>query len=153
MTPTFEFDPSIQKDYQKVVAEGQLRRIAEGAVLRGQIVKFGSDEEYAVAAGANEPPIGIALNSVSLADIAAYADDINNRHRVELSIATIGFAPLLAGAEVVEGNFIKSDAAGRGVPITGDGTDWIVGKAYKDASGDGEEFHILINLIPATVRG
>lgn len=151
---TNQFDPHIQKDSQKVVAEGQVRRIAEGAILRGQILKFGSAEEFAVAAGANDPPIGIALNSITAAQVTAYASDETLIHSVEVSIATIGFAPLLAGGaiDVTAGDFVKSGASGRGVAIAGDGTDWIVGKAYKDATGDGEEFHILINLIPATVR-
>ena len=115
---------------------------------------FGTTDEYAIPATLNAYPIGIALNSVSAADIAAYTADINERHRVELSIGTIGYAPLLAGDAIVvtTGDFIKSDANGRGIPITGDGTDWIVGKAFKNASGDGQEFHILINLIPATSR-
>jgi len=148
MTPLYEV--SIEKDYQKIVAEGQVRRLAESAITRGDILKFGSAEEYVVPAGANEAPCGLALNTVTAADLAAYAADENEIHRVEVSVATIGYGVLLAGLEVTVGDWIVSDANARGVPATGDGADEIVGKAYKSASGNGEEFHILIHFIPAT---
>ena len=141
---------TVEKHYKKVW--GQVRRIAYSAILEGNILAFGAAEHLVASCGNNGIPVGISMNAVTALQIAAYAADTSVIAPVEVDIQVAGFAVLLAGAQVVVGNFIRSDANARGVPITGDGTDWVVGKAYKEASGDTEEFHLLINLIPATSR-
>ena len=141
---------SVEKHYKKVW--GQVRRIAETVITEGDILKFGSAEYLVVASTANDIPAGLALNSVTALQIAAYAADKSVIAPVEVDVQVAGFGVLLAGDAVTAGNFVKSDANARGVLITGDGTDWVLGKAYKSADANGDEFHILIDFIPATSR-
>jgi len=138
---------TVEKHYKKVW--GQVRRIAETVIAEGNILKFGSAEYLVVAATANDVPVGLALNSVSALEIAAYAADASIIAPVEVDVQVAGFGVLLAGGVVPIGSFIVSDASARGIAATGDGTDEIIGKAYKAAAAAGDEFHILINMIPA----
>jgi len=141
---------TVEKHYKKVW--GQVRRIAETVIAEGNILKFGSAEHLVVANTLNGIPVGLALNSVTALEIAAYAADSSLIAPVEVDVQVAGFGVLLAGDAVTVGNFVKSDANARGIPITGDATDWVLGKAYKSAAANGDEFHVLINLIPATSR-
>lgn len=144
------YEVTIEADYQKVVAEGQIRRIAQAAITRGQILKFGASDAYVTpATNGTATLIGIALNSVDAADLAAYAADENEIHRVEVSIATIGYANLIAGEEITEGDWITAGAAGVGMVHAA--ADYAIGIAFKSADS-GDQFHILIQPIPAAGR-
>lgn len=157
--PGHPFDPSIQRDYQKIVAEGQVRRIADPsddnetdaplAIRRGDILTFGpTGQEYVTRAeDGTKVLIGIALNSVTTAQIQAYINDPNLIHTVEVHVATIGFGNLKTGSAVNHGDWIT---ALDGDAVTGTpGVDNLIGICYVDEdSGDGQIF-IHIQPIPA----
>lgn len=127
------------------------RRIAQGAIAEGDYDKLGTGDQYVVAATLNSKNLGVALNTVTTADVAAYAEFEGNRNRVEVSVALIGIAPVLAGTEIqrslAANEYVKSDANGDVIPLTGDGTDQICGMVLRDTAA-GEETHVLILHIP-----
>lgn len=138
------------KNMKKSILE--LSALAEEAVLDGQIVKVGTNEGTIVPCGNNENPLGICQKSVSTAQIAGYLADPQTVGADELRcvVCVIGIAPVLAGGEVAMNAWVRSDANGRIVTATLDGTDNIIGICYDAASGDEENTHILVHRIPAT---
>jgi hypothetical protein len=128
-----------------------VRFFAESAVLRGQIVTLGTEDTEVVPCGDNELPLGIALNEVSDASLALYAIDDNQEH-VAVEVAVHGMVPVLAGAELTMGQYVKSDANGRAVPVLLDASEEnMVGKMYNVAAADGDETHLWINMLPLGV--
>lgn len=125
------------------------RRIAEAAILEGQVVKVGSADYLVVPATANSRNLGVALNKVEAADITAYeaGGDIA---RVEVEVAMCGVVPVLAGEELNADVFVVTDSDARVIAATGDGSDEIIGKVLKDVSGDGVETHMWIVYVPST---
>lgn len=140
--------PTTRRKHQQSQHSHSVRFFAESAILKGQVVTLGTEDTEVVPCGDNELPLGIALNEVSADDLALYAVD-DNQERVAVEVAVHGMVPVLAGAAITMGEYVKSDAAGRVVPLALDLTpENMVGKAYNVASGDGEETHIWINMIP-----
>lgn len=137
---------TLQKHKQNVLHSE--RRIAETAVVAYNIVKVGSADWQVVPATANSVNLGVALNSVSAADITAYAAG-GDIAAVECEVAMIGVVPVLAGGELTAAGFVRSDGSARAVAVAADGTDNIIGKVLKDASGAGVETHMLIVYSPA----
>jgi hypothetical protein len=90
------------------------------------------------------------MNTVTAADLAAYAADSKDIDRVTVEVALDGICPYIAGAAIVALTFIISDLNGHGVTMTGDGTDNICGMAIRDADGALTESHCLLDFIPAT---
>lgn len=123
--------------------------LAESAVLDGQIVKPGATEGTVVPCGANEEPLGVACNGVTAAKIAAYEAETEGIESVEVIVMLVGIAPVLAGHAVAFNDWVISDANGRITPVTGDGTDHIIGICMDAATGDEQESHILVNRSPA----
>lgn len=126
------------------------RRIATAAIVEGQFVKIGASDQYVVPATANSKNLGIAMNTVTAADLAAYVADDRELNRVEVSVAMIGICPYITGAVITALADIISDINGHGVTATGDGTDNICGLAIRDGDGALTESHCLLNFIPAT---
>lgn len=126
------------------------RRIATSAIVEGQWVKIGASDQYVVPATANSKNLGIAMNTVTTADITAYTADSTELNRVEVEVAMIGICPFIAGGVLTALADIITDASGHGVVATGDGTDNICGLAIRTTAADGEESHCLLNFIPAT---
>lgn len=127
----------------------------EAAIIEGNVVKVGATEGTVTPSGAGEESIGIALNSVTLADIARYQDTDGTHYLdeaiVEVDVMIQGVAPVLAGGEVAMDAWVASDAAARVVTAT-PYTDAIIGICMDGATGDGEETHILIHRIPIDGR-
>jgi len=140
--------PTTRRKHQQSQHSHSVRFFAESAILKGQVVTLGTEDTEVVPCGANELPLGIALNEVNADDLALYAAD-DNQERVAVEVAVHGMVPVLAGAAITMGEYVKSDANGRLVPLALDGTEEnMVGKAYNVASGDGVETHIWINMVP-----
>ena len=118
-------------------------------------MKVGATEGTVTPGTAGVECIGVALNSVTLADIAAYQDEDGdhylNEAKVEVDVMLQGIAPILAGGELAMDAWVASDAAGRGVTAT-IFTDACIGICMDGATGDGEETHILIHRIPIDAR-
>jgi hypothetical protein len=121
-----------------------------GVITEGQYVKLGISDQFVVAATANSRNLGIALNSVTLADLIHVATYPNDLTRIQVEVAMIGIAPTIVGEgqrPLVADEYVKSDAAGYIVPVTGNGTDEICGRVLRDTA-TGEETHVQILHIP-----
>ena len=131
--------------------------VAETEVLKGQLVMPGTDEDQVVPATANAACLGVAMNTVTTEDIAAKAAGTAGINAIQVMVEMIGIRSVLAGGAVVFGDFVKSDANGRIVPIDGAAAnpENIVGKCLHATSADGDPTHIFITLQPeynATVQ-
>lgn len=126
------------------------------AVDEGDVVKIGATEGTVTPSTAGEESVGIALNSVTLANIAAYEDTegahFHDEAIVEVDVMIQGIAPVLAGGEVAMDAWVTPDANARVVTAT-IFTDACIGINMDGATGDGEETHILIHRIPIDARG
>ena len=127
----------------------------ELAIIEGNIVQIGATEGTVTPGTAGVECIGIALNSVTLADIERYQDADGSHYHdeaiVEVDVMLQGIAPVLAGAEVAMDAWVASDANARVVTAT-IFTDACIGINMDGATGDGEETHILIHRIPIDSR-
>lgn len=126
---------------------------AETPVLNGQIVMMGATEGTIVPCTANANPIGICFRTVTQETITSVDTDGSKEGAVDLlncPVCIIGIAPVLAGAELTMNQWVISDADGRAVPATLDGTDNIIGICLDAATGDEINTHIQIHRIPAT---
>ena len=143
-------DADREKHMKKSILE--LSFLAEEAVLDGQIVMIGSSEGTIIPCTANANPIGICQKNISAAQIAGYLADPQTVGADELRcvVCIIGVAPVLAGGVVAMNDWVVSDANGRIVTYTGDGTDNIIGICLDAATGDGQNTHIQVHRIPAT---
>jgi len=128
----------------------ELFAYAESAVLDGQIVMPGATEGTIVPCTANADPLGICLRTVTTAQITLVDDEEAGMDSIKCPVAIIGIAPVLAGGEVDFNEWVVSDANGRVVAATGDGTDNIIGICLNETTADGENTHIQIHRIPAT---
>jgi len=137
--------PTTRQKHQKSQHSHSVRFFAETAVLMGQVVTLGTDDTEVIPSTADDVPLGVALNTVDAADLAAYAVDGNQEH-VQCEVAIHGMVPVLAGAKLTMGQMVKSDANGRVVPIVGGAIEYVVGKMYNVASGDGVESHMWITM-------
>lgn len=140
-------------DKEPIITEKFLAE--ELAVDEGDIVKVGATEGTVTPGTAGVECIGVALNSVTLADIAAYQDTEGDHYldeaKVEVDVMLQGIAPILAGGELAMDAWVASDANARGVTAT-IFTDACIGICMDAATGDGEETHILIHRIPIDAR-
>lgn len=103
---------------------------ADAALSKGNMVKFGTDEDHVAVGSANtDKIIGVVLSAVST------AEDL-----VEVVIA--GGASALAGETIAAGKSVVCDANGDAVQSNADG-DWAIGYAM-DAAVDGDIFGIQI---------
>jgi len=137
--------PTTRKKNQQSQHSHSVRFFAETAVLKGQVVTLGTEDTEVIPSTADDVPLGIALNSVSAADIAAYAVDSNSEH-VACEVAIHGMVPVLAGAALTMGQMVKSDANGRLVPVTGGVVEYVVGKMYNVAAANGDATHMWIHM-------
>ena len=128
----------------------ELRFLAYQAVLDGQVVMIGGTEGTVQPCTANANPVGVACNSVSAADIAGFLADDLGYESIEVIVMVVGVAPVLAGGLIAMNGWVISDAAGRVVAATGDGTDNMIGICYHATTADGDATHILVHRIPAT---
>jgi hypothetical protein len=136
-------DYYLEKDKQNVYHFE--RRLAETPILRGQVVKLGSADFLVVPATLNSQNLGVALNTVTAQDIADCATEERcDTAKIEVQVAMIGVVPVLAGAELDADDFVKSDTNGRIIESNAGATDNVIGKVLKDASGNGQETHMLI---------
>lgn len=124
--------------------------LAQTAVLDGQLLKLGGTEGTVVPATANDRCIGVSCNAVTAAQITQFEADGTDRDAIEVIVMEHGIAPVLAGGQVAAGAYVVSDANGRIVTYTGDGTDEIIGQCLDAATGNGEATHIQIIKIPVT---
>jgi hypothetical protein len=148
MTPS-PHDYELQK-HKKNVLHSE-RRIAEEAILDGQVVKVGTLHYQVKVAGANEQALGVALNSVTAADIAAYEAGTGSLASIEVEIAMIGVVPVMAYEDIDADAFVIPAALGTIAEALTGATDNVIGKLLRDATA-GEETHILIVYIPPAGR-
>lgn len=111
-------------------AEG-MSAVAEGDIRPNRIVKRGTAENSVLEADAGDLPIGISYPGTRKINLEGYGETplaaIAGDH---LSIYGDGarMVALVSGAAIAVGDWIKSDAEGRGVPSTADRED-VVGRA------------------------
>lgn len=87
--------------------------IADGAFGTNLILKLGTDgRDHVVLCGANEVPVAVSPSGTHDRDTSNAAD---TGDQVEVYYG--GFIKILSGAAVAVGEWVKSDAAGKGVPI------------------------------------
>lgn len=137
--------PTTRRKHQQSQHMHTVRFFAETAVLKGQVVTLGTDDTEVIPSTADDVPLGIAMNEVSAANIAAYGVD-DNQEKVACEVAIHGMVPVLAGAALTMGQMVKSDANGRLVGIAGGAVEYVVGKMYNVASGDGKATHMWIHM-------
>jgi len=92
------------------------------------LMKVSADEEVDTA-GAGDKCVGVLMNKPAAAGRGA-------------EVMTAGVAMLIAGATVAIGDYIKSDAAGKGIKTTTAG-DEVVGRA-ESAANASEQFKLRI---------
>lgn len=149
---------AVAKDRDKHGKEPIITRkfLAYTAVVVGNIVKIGGGGDGTVVPStAGDESVGIALNTVTDADIVRYLDatgnDYMNEAVVEVDVMIQGVAPVLAGGEVAMDAWVTSDGTARVVTAT-IYTDACIGICMDGATGAGEQTHILIHRIPIDAR-
>lgn len=142
--------PVTRGKHQKSQHGHSVRFFAETPIIEGQVVTLGTDDTEVIPSIVASVPLGIALNSVDAASIAAYGVDGNQEH-VACEVAVHGMVPVIAGAAIIMGAYVMSDANGRVVPLTFTTgvLEQMVGKAYNVAAGNGKATHIWINMVPS----
>ena len=102
---------------------------AQAAITEKRFIKVGTQRKNVVHAEADDLTIGVSLGSTRLGDTANVIRDLE--------------AVVSSGAAITVGQFVKSDAQGRAIPVTG--TDRAAGKALTAATGADED--IVVQLI------
>jgi len=107
--------------------------LAGGAITKGAIVMFGSDDDsVVVGTAATDFPIGVAMH------------DADSGARVEVQMS--GIAEVKSGGNITRGNDVTSGAAGVGVALSAAATiKSSIGRALASAAS-GDLFPVLINI-------
>jgi len=125
----------------------------EEPVLSGQIVKAGNTEGTIVPCGSNETPIGICQRDITQAQIDLYNEGLFRLSDLICPVMITGLSGVVAGAITDMNEWVRSDANGRIVPATLDGSDEIIGINLDATLGLGNTSHIQIHRVPATSAG
>ncbi|MEM9067080.1 MAG: capsid cement protein [Myxococcota bacterium] len=108
---------------------------ADAAIAKYQVVKFGTSDQHADVAGANESPIGIALTSASAAGEC-------------IDVLVFGFVDGVASAAIAAGDLVGAAANGQLQTITPGattGTLRALGRAWETASASGDRISVFVN--------
>jgi hypothetical protein len=106
--------------------------LADAAITRGMVVKFGTDEDHvAVTSAATSVPIGIALDTADAAE-----DPVS----IALLGAYTGTLKVVAGAAITIDDWVQGTTAG--VAITWAATGYCVGHALQAAQAAGDIIEI-----------
>lgn len=101
---------------------------AAAVVLKGRLVKFDAAGKIVQASAATDNIIGVAATGVDAAELAAGKDRIRVEH--------LGKEDVTAGAAILPGVPITSDAAGKAVGAAA--TNRTAGFAIEEATGDND---------------
>jgi hypothetical protein len=106
--------------------------LADAAITRGHVVKFGTDEDHvAVTSAATSVPIGVALDTADAAE-----DPIS----VAILGSYTGTLKVIAGAAITSDDFVQGTTAG--VTITAASTGYYIGVALQAAQAAGDIIEI-----------
>ena len=88
--------------------------IADGHIGTNLILKLGSaGRDHVVLCGANEVPVAVSPSGIHDRDSAPYAAELDDQFEVYYG----GFLKVTSGAAVSIGDYVKSDTAGKAIPI------------------------------------
>ena len=106
--------------------------LADGAITRGWVVKFGTDEDHCAAtSAATSIPIGVALDTAEAAE-----DPIS----IAILGAYVGTLKVVAGAAITIDDFVQGTTAGK--TITAATTGYYIGVALQAAGAAGDIIEI-----------
>lgn len=87
--------------------------IADSAFGTNLILKLGTNgRDHVVLCGDNDVPVAVSPSGTHDRDTANAADALD-----QVEVYYGGFIKILAGAAVAVGEYVKSDSAGKGVPV------------------------------------
>jgi hypothetical protein len=113
--------------------------LADGAITRGWVVKFGTDEDHVAAtSAATSIGIGVALDEAEAAE-----DPIS----VAILGAYVGTLKVVAGAAITIDDFVQGTTAGK--TITWAATGYCIGVALQTAQAAGDIIEIAPLVDPA----
>jgi len=123
-------------------------KLAEEAVLDGQVVSLGTTDGCVIPCTNQTIPYGVALNGVLAATVTAYKAETVGEDKIEVIVAMQGFTRVLGGEALDANMWVSVDANGRVVQGT-PATEELIGFTVSACAGDGEQCSIYIHRIPA----
>jgi hypothetical protein len=138
----------LQKHMKNVLLS--VRRLAEEEIAEGNIVKVGTADYHVKVADDTDVPLGVALNTVTTADLGLYNLGMGDIAAVEVEVALIGIVPVVCAAAVTAGAHCTTANNGQIKDEAGDGTDNLCGLTLRTTTAKDEETHMLIVLVPSS---
>ena len=88
-------------------------KLAEEAVLDGQVVSLGTTDGCVIPCTDQTIPYGVALNGVTAAMVTAYEAETVGEDKIEVIVAMQGFTRVLGGETLDANMWVSVDANGR----------------------------------------